>query len=107
MVTLKKTPTSELGKWFGYIKKSFLPLYIILSLIFILFSIYGYLRIAVYQTGMQDGYNRAALDISAQSLSQEWCAKWVSIPTANGKWTTLINIACLQKPEAKPEETKK
>ena len=104
MSPLGKTKISELSKWMGYIKKSFFPLYIILSFLFILYSVYSYFQIAIYQVGVQDGYNRAALDISNQSLTQQGCVNGVSLPTVDGKGTLIINSVCI--PQQWIEETR-
>lgn len=73
-----------------------LPAYIVLSALFILYVIYGYLSVSVYQSGVQAGQQQAVLTIASQSVTEQACQSGVPLNIWNGQTATLINVQCLQ-----------
>lgn len=100
MALTRKTDTT----WKAYIPKASLYGYIILSALFILWTLFSMLKVGVYQVGYNNGVNNTALNIAAESVTQNACQSGITLPTADGKTTVLINVACLQTPPA-PGET--
>lgn len=81
------------------ISKIFLPVYIVLSALFILYVGYSYLQGVVYtswnNTGQQQWYQAAYVEII--TAVSEKCE-----PVALNAWETqisIVNVACLQWPE--------
>jgi len=81
-----------------------LPTYIVLSALFILYVLYGYLSVSVYQSGVQVGQEQAILAIASQSVTEQACQSGVPLNLGNGQTATLINVECLQ-PAPAPAET--
>jgi len=74
------------------VKGYMLPLYILLSLLFILWSAYSYFSSFVYGSGVQAGGTQVVNAIVTQA--SQGCN---AIPvTAGGTTVELVNVACLQ-----------
>ncbi len=87
MVFMKETKKANLN-----IKGYLLPVYILLSLLFIVWSAYSYIGQFVAGQAFQNGQNAAVNQMisEVQTLSQD-CSKPVVV------WQVqLINVACLQ-----------
>lgn len=69
-----------------------LPAYVIISALFIAYSLYSYLVWVVYQSGQQQGYTVAVQDLATQV--SEKCEP-VAI-TIGQEQVDVINVACLQ-----------
>ena len=66
------------------------------------FIAWQYLNAAVYQAGVANGQQSALAQLVQAASAQESCAKGVTIGQ-----TTLINVACLQKPADAPAKAGK
>ena len=88
MVFMKETKTAKKMN----VKPYLLPVYIILSLLFILWSAYSYLGNFVAGQAFQNGQNAAVNQMIAevQQASQD-CSQPVTVGQVQ-----LINVACLQ-----------
>ena len=87
------------------IKKYVLVWYLILSALFIAFSVFNYIKFSVYSVGVQNGATQAVNSVINQALNTKCSSFSVS------SWNTevaLINIKCLQQApiEQAPVETK-
>lgn len=98
MALARKTDTT----WKTYIPKISLISYIVLSALFIVWTLFSMLRVGVYQAGYNAGELQTAYTIAAESLNPNACQTGITIPTADGKTTTLLNVACLQAPVETP-----
>ena len=80
------------------VKPLLLPVYIIISLLFILWSAYSYFSSFVYGSGVQAGGTQVVNAIVVEAT--KGCN---AIPvTAGGTTVELVNVACLQ--QAAPAE---
>jgi len=81
------------------LKGYLLPVYIILSLLFIIWSAYSYIGQFVAGQAFQNGQNAAVNQMitEVQNASQD-CNKPVTVGQVQ-----LINVACLQQPEQTQE----
>lgn len=96
MSPLGKTTTKKTEGIFATLRCYILPAYVVLSALFIIYIAYGYLKVAVYQTGAQNGYNGAYNEIVRAALDPQSC-QGLNIPSSDGQTTvTLINVNCLQ-----------
>lgn len=102
MSPLWKAASKKAGP-LNIVKPYILPVYIVLSALFILYAAYGYLRVSVYQAWAQDGYNTAYGEIINAALDPQSC-QGISIPGANSQVVTLINVECLQQPAVDPQQ---
>lgn len=84
--------------WKSYI----LPVYIVLSFIFILFVLFSYMKGMVYTLGMQRGYNQWTLETISKLADQAWQCN--PIPVNYGETTfQLINISCIKNESQKED----
>ena len=85
-------------KFKAHMPKIALMTYIVLSALFILWTLFSMLKVWVYQVGYTDGANTTVYSIAAESLSQDACQYGITLPTADGQTTVLINSQCLSAP---------
>lgn len=91
-VLWKSTPKETTKKTSGW-KNILLPGYLVLSALFIVYSLYTHFVGVVYQAWA----NSAVVRLMQQAGSQ--CEQPVSL-TAWGQQVDVINIACLQQPQS-------
>lgn len=103
MSPIGKTAPQKTSSPLAMLKPYMLPAYILLSAVFILYTAYGYMKVAVYQTGAQNGYNSAYVEIANAALDPKSC-QWMTLPAANNQSVTLINVECLQAAPQNSEE---
>lgn len=96
MVFMKETKKAKLN-----IKAYLLPVYVIISLLFIIWSAYSYFSSFVYGSGVQAGGTQVVNAIVSQA--SQGCS---AIPVTSGSTTVeLINIACLQQAPTETTDT--
>jgi len=86
--------------WKAHIPSIILWGYVVLSALFIIWTLFSMLRVGVYQAGYNTGANQAALDIATQSMTQTACQNGISLPTSDGKRTVLVNTICFNQASA-------
>lgn len=104
MSPLWKAKTSE-GKKMGFnVGPYILPVYIILSAIFILYIGYSYFNGMVYRSGFLTG-REEGITITINELVQKVGTKCEPVGINYGNQViNVINVACLQAPADAPQE---
>lgn len=85
------------GEW----KKALLPLYIVISALFIVFVIYNYIVGGIYTLWKNTGYQAAIEQLIAQAGAK--CE-----PVAINLWENkieVVNVACLQQTQTQAQNT--
>ena len=98
MSPLGKTTQKKKTNPLVFLKPYILPAYIIFSALFILYVLVGYVKISVYQAGIQHGYNTVYTEIVSTASKPEAC-QGLTVSASEGQSVVLVNVDCLQKEE--------
>ena len=98
MSPLGKTTQKKKTNPLVFLKPYILPAYIIFSALFILYVLVGYVKISVYQSGIQQGYNTVYSEIVATASQPEAC-QGLTVSAPEGQSVVLINVDCFQSAE--------
>ena len=99
MAIMKAKNSEESSK--KWISKMILPVYVILSAIFIIYVAYSFLNTVIYNSGQQQWYETAIIDLMNKVGA---ACEPVSL-TAGETQVDVINIACLQQAPAEAMDT--